>query len=100
MTAPRVLFVKLSSLGDVIHHLPAVSDLRLNRPEAHVAWAVESAYEELVRLHPGVSQAISVNLRSLRRRPHDGAEWRAFSSARRALNAERWDYVVDSQGLL
>ena len=53
MTAPRVLFVKLSSLGDVIHHLPAVTDLSRHRPDVHVAWAVEEAYAELVRLHPG-----------------------------------------------
>ena len=44
MPAPRVLFVKLSSLGDVIHHLPAVSDLRARRPEVAIDWAVEEAY--------------------------------------------------------
>jgi heptosyltransferase-1 len=100
MSAPRVLFVKLSSLGDVIHHFPAVTDLRKRWPNAHVAWAVESAYEGLVRLHPGVAQSIPVNLRSLRRRWLRPSEWSAFGASRRAIRKEHWDYVVDSQGLL
>ena len=54
MPQPRVLFVKLSSLGDVIHHLPAISDLRAHRPDVAIEWAVEEAYAPLVRLHPGV----------------------------------------------
>ena len=60
MPAPRVLFVKLSSLGDVIHHFPAVSDLRAHRPEVAIDWAVEEAYAPLVRLHPAVARAIPV----------------------------------------
>ena len=100
MPAPRVLFVKLSSLGDVVHHLPAVSDLSANRPDVHIAWAVEEPYADLIRLHPRITQAIPVNLRSLRRKFFDAGEWRSFSGARRALRAEPWDFVIDTQGLL
>ena len=60
MPAQRVLFVKLSSLGDVVHHMPAVTDLARARPGTHVAWAVEEAYAGLVRLHPAVSEAFPV----------------------------------------
>ena len=98
--APRILFVKLSSLGDVVHHFPAVSDVRRRWPDAHLAWAVESAYAGLVKLHPAVAQSIPVNLRSLRRAWHRRTEWRAFGSSRREIESGRWDYVVDSQGLL
>ncbi len=97
---PRILFVKLSSLGDVVHHFPAVTDVRRCWPDAHVAWAVESAYENLVRLHPAVAEAIPVNLRSLRRAWYRGSEWSAFGASRRAIRSGPWDYVVDSQGLL
>jgi heptosyltransferase-1 len=69
MPAQRVLFVKLSSLGDVVHNMPAVTDLARARPGTHVAWAVEEAYVPVVKLHPAVAEAFPVALRSLRRRP-------------------------------
>jgi len=100
MPAPRVLFVKLSSLGDVVHHLPAVTDLLAHRPDAHVAWAVEEAYAELVRLHPGVAEVIPVGLRGLKRDVLSPARWRRIGAARRALGRGGWDYVIDAQGLI
>lgn len=96
----QVLFVKLSSLGDVIHHLPAVTDLARHRPGARICWAVEEAYADLVRLHPAVAESIPVGLRALRRHPLRAERWRRLAAARRALGARRWDYVVDTQGLL
>ena len=100
MPAPRVLFVKLSSLGDVVHHFPAVTELLRHRPDLHVAWAVEEAYADLVRLHPGVREVIPVGLRGLKRHVLDLARWRSVGATRRALAAGDWDYVVDTQGLI
>jgi heptosyltransferase-1 len=100
MPAPRILLVKLSSLGDVVHLLPAVTDLAANRPDAHVAWAVETPYAELVALHPAVSRAIPVGLRRVRDRPWSPRGWRALRAAKAELRAERWDFVVDAQGLI
>jgi heptosyltransferase-1 len=100
MPAPRVLFVKLSSLGDVIHHLPAVTELLEHRPGTHVGWAVEEAYAELVRLHPGVSEVVPVGLRGLKRNIFSPSRWRRVGDTRRQLRAGRWDYVVDAQGLI
>lgn len=100
MPAPRVLFVKLSSLGDVVHHLPAVTDLAFHRPDVAIAWAVEEAYAPLVRLHPAVREVIPVGLRGLRSRPLQGSRWTQFAQARRALAHGNWDYVIDSQGLI
>ncbi len=99
MREPRILFVKLSSLGDVVHHLPAVTDLARQRPGAHVAWDVEEAYVDVVKLHPAIAEAIPINLRSLRRNPLRPSAWRDIAATRRALR-RGWDYVVDSQGLL
>jgi heptosyltransferase-1 len=100
MPAPRILMVKLSSLGDIVHHLPAVTDLAEQRPGAHLAWAVEEAYVDLVLLHPAVDEAIAVNLRSLRRNPLRASAWRGIGATRRALRLREWDYVIDSQGLV
>lgn len=100
MSAPRVLFVKLSSLGDVIHNLPAVSDLRARRPEVAIDWAVEEAYAPLVRLHPAVARTIPVALRRLRANLLAPAAWGALSGLRREMQANRYDWIVDSQGLL
>ena len=100
MGAPRVLFVKLSSLGDVVHHLPALTDFAHHHPDAHVGWAVEDAYVELVRLHPALTEAFPVNLRGLRRAPWSGAQWRSLAQARRSIGRQAWDYVIDTQGLL
>ncbi len=100
MPGPRVLFVKLSSLGDVIHNLPAVTDLAQHRPGARIAWAVEEAYADLVSLHPAVEEAIPVGLRSLRRAPFGAAGWKRMARARRAMRERRFDFVVDTQGLL
>jgi lipopolysaccharide heptosyltransferase I len=100
MASPRILFVKLSSLGDVVHNLPAVSDVAAHMPGAHIAWAVEDAYVDLVRLHPAVSEAIPVNLRALRRNLLRPSEWARVGKARREVRSTGWDYVIDTQGLL
>jgi heptosyltransferase-1 len=100
MSTPRVLFVKLSSLGDVVHHFPAVSDLHARRPEIAIDWAVEEAYAPLVRLHPAVSGVIPVALRRLRTSPLAPSAWAALSGTRRLLRASPYDWIVDSQGLL
>lgn len=100
MPAPRILFVKLSSLGDVVHHLPAATDLSRWLPGAHIGWAVEEAYADLVRLHPAVGEVFAVNLRRLREHPVDPAQWRRLGALRSALRAGRWDYVIDTQGLV
>jgi heptosyltransferase I len=100
MPAPRILFVKLSSLGDVIHHLPAVTDLAEHLPGAQLGWAVEESYAELVTLHPAISEAIPVSLRSIRRAPLSAGPWKRLAAARRTLGRGHWAYVVDTQGLL
>jgi heptosyltransferase-1 len=100
MPAPRILFVKLSSLGDIVHHLPAVTDLAERFPGARIGWVVEEAYVDLVKLHPAVAEAHAVNLRSLRRNPLRAASWRRIAATRGALARSHWDYVVDAQGLV
>jgi len=100
MPAPRVLLVKLSSLGDVIHLLPAVTDLARARPGIEIDWAVEEGFAPVPAMHPAVKRVIPVSLRRLRANPLSPAGWGALAGARAALRARPYDWIVDAQGLL
>ena len=95
----NILIVKLSSLGDVVHTMPAVQDLRAAFPEARIDWVVERGFAPLVQRCEGVRRAIPSDLRRWRKAPLARAtrhEWRAF---RTALHQDRYDAVIDLQGL-
>ena len=94
-----ILFIKTSSLGDVIHHMPALTEAHAHRPDARFAWVVEEAFAPLVRLHPALDLAIPVATRQWRLAPHRPATWRNMANFRRALRAHRLDEVIDTQGL-
>ncbi|HQQ63385.1 MAG TPA: lipopolysaccharide heptosyltransferase I [Pseudomonadales bacterium] len=96
----RVLIVKTSSMGDVIHTLPAVSDARANIPGIVFDWVVEEAFTEIPAWHPAVDRVIPVAIR--RWRKHIGAfigsgEWQQF---RARLQEKKYDCVIDAQGLI
>ena len=63
----HILLVKTSSLGDVIHNLPVVSDIRRQIPDAAVDWCVEENFAAIPRLYPGVGQVIPVAVRRWRK---------------------------------
>lgn len=95
----RVLIVKLSSLGDVAHTLPVVADIRAAHPDAVVDWVVEPAFAGLVRRVDGIHEVIEAPLRRWRERwwtAKTRAEWRAF---KQRLRRDRYDAVIDLQGL-
>jgi len=97
---PSILLIKTSSLGDVVHNLPVVSDIRARFPLARIDWVVEEAYGDIVGMHPGVQRAIPVALRRWRGNPFKLAHWREFRQFRRALSGVRYDCVIDTQGLI
>ena len=97
---PSLLLVRMSSLGDIVHTFPAVTDIRRERPAIRVHWAVEEAYLPLAGLHPGVARVIPVAMRRWRRRPFSAATWRELRAARAALAETDYDLVLDTQGLL
>jgi heptosyltransferase-1 len=96
----RILLVKTSSLGDVIHNLPVVTDLRGHFPDAVIDWVVEEGFAEIPRLHPGVRRVIPVALRRWRKALFTAATWREIGAFRAALQGESYDLVIDTQGLL
>ncbi len=94
-----ILFIKTSSLGDVIHHMPAVTEARRHRPDARLSWMVEEDYAPLVRLHPLVDEVIPVASRRWRKALLDAGTWREVRAFTRALREKRYDVIVDTQGL-
>lgn len=95
-----ILFIKTSSLGDVIHHMPAVSDARRYRPQARIGWVVEEAFAPLVRLHRAVDEVIPVASRRWRRTPLAPRTWREAGAFARAMREQPHETVIDAQGLL
>jgi len=96
----RILLVKTSSLGDVVHNFPVASDLQRQFPDAVIDWVVEEAYVPLVSLHPAVRRVIPVALRRWRSHLFSFATWRDIAGFRRAARTEQYDVVIDTQGLL
>jgi heptosyltransferase-1 len=96
----NVLFIKTSSLGDVIHHMPALVDARRARPDTTFAWLVEEAFAPLVRLHPGVSNVVPVAWRRWRKSLYAPATLSEIAGSLRDIRAVVYDDIVDTQGLL
>ena len=95
-----ILFIKTSSLGDVVHHMPAITDARRHLPDARLAWVVEEDYAPLARLHPGVDEVIPVATRRWRKSLFTPATWREIGRFRATLRARSFAAAIDTQGLL
>jgi heptosyltransferase-1 len=96
----RVLLVKLSSLGDVIHNLPVASDLARALPGVEIDWAIEAPYAEIAAMHPAIRSVIGVPLRALKKNLTSSAAWRHFLAARKQLSNQTYDAILDTQGLI
>jgi heptosyltransferase-1 len=94
----KILVVRLSSLGDILHLFPAISDLRRRHPDAQIHWLVEPTFAEVAGWHQGVDKVIPVPLRA-----HKKTWWKVpalLRGLRKQLRAENYDIVLDAQGLL
>lgn len=96
----RVLLIKTSSLGDVIHCLPAASDLAREVPGIELDWLVEEGLAEIPHLHGGVARVIPVAVRRWRQAPLSAETRRAVGELRRTLRSAGYDSVIDAQGLI
>lgn len=95
----KILIVKLSSLGDVVHAMPAVQDIRRALPDAQIDWVVETAFADLVRRCEGVSRVLPLELRRWRRAPWAAETRQAVAAFRAVLREQAYDRVIDLQGL-
>jgi len=95
-----ILFVKTSSLGDVVHNCPAVSDVARALPGVQIDWMVEEPFAGIARMHRAVRRVIPVAWRRWRAALWRPSVWSEIGAWRRALRAERYDAVVDTQSLV
>ncbi|MFA7891839.1 lipopolysaccharide heptosyltransferase I [Pseudomonas putida] len=96
----RVLIIKTSSLGDVIHTLPALTDAAHAIPGIRFDWVVEEGFAEIPSWHPAVDQVIPVAIRRWRKHLWQtvrSGEWKAF---KQRLRERQYDLVIDAQGLV
>jgi len=97
----KVLIVRLSSFGDIVHAYPALTDLSRARPAVEADWLVDESLAAFAGLHPAVGDVVPYPERRLRWPPTRWpALWRARSDIRGRLRQRRYDIVVDLQGLL
>lgn len=100
MAVQRVLIVRTSSMGDLVHTLPAVSDIARRFPGVVVDWVAEEGFAEIPAWHPAVDQVIPVALRRWRKAWWSAPVRRERAAYLRRLQCRRYDAVIDSQGLL
>ncbi|OOW01300.1 lipopolysaccharide heptosyltransferase I [Pseudomonas sp. MF6396] len=96
----RVLLIKTSSLGDVIHALPALTDAAHAIPGIRFDWVVEEGFAEIPTWHPAVDHVIPVAIRRWRKnlwQTLKNGEWRQF---KKRLRERKYDLVIDAQGLV
>lgn len=94
----KILIVKLSALGDIVHTVPVVDSIVHFLPQSEIDWVVEARLADLVRLHPLVRKVVEVDTRSWRSLEVVSALERGIFSSIRALCEERYDVVLDLQG--
>jgi heptosyltransferase I len=97
---PRILIVKTSSMGDVIHNLPVISDIHAHVPNAVIDWVVEESFQDIPAMHPGVTRVIPVAVRRWRKHLLRNKTWQEIGDVRRLLQKDRYDLIIDTQGLL
>lgn len=96
----KLLIVKTTSMGDVVHATPAVTDLLRALPGTQVDWLVEKPFAAIPALHPGVRRVLPLAWRKWRKKLFDRATWRAMGTLRADLRQEPYDLILDLQGLV
>ena len=103
---PKILLVKLSSLGDVLHNLPIVWDLRARLPDAQIDWVVEEGYVHLLAPllskdgYKGIDRIIPFSLRRWKKNLLKLSTWQEFFAFKKQLQMTAYDVIIETQGLL
>ena len=96
----KVCVIKTSSMGDVIHTLPALTDAQKAIPSLSIDWVVEENFAEIPRWHSAVNRVLPIALRRWRKSPFSIQTRNEWKNYRTLLQAENYDAVIDAQGLI
>ncbi len=96
--APRILLIRTSALGDIVHALPSLMALRRHLPKAHIGWVVEKAFAPLLEDHPDLDQVLPVDMRGWRRRPFAAGTWRGAGRALAEIDRFGAEIALDLMG--
>src|SRR5690554_4399691 len=95
----KILLIKMSSMGDIFHTFPAITDLKEKYPEATIDWVVEEGFAEIASWHPAIHRVIPIALRRWVK-DRNKRSWKELTQWRKNIRAETYDCVIDAQGLL
>ena len=96
----KLLLVKTSSMGDLIHTFPALTDLSKHRPnEYEITWLVEESFADIAKMHPMTKDVIIIGSRRWKKNLFNRQTWQEFRTFKKAVRHEKWDLIVDCQGL-
>jgi heptosyltransferase-1 len=96
----KVLLIKTSSMGDVIHTFPALTDVMRHCPSVQLDWVVEEKFSHLAALHPLVNRVIPVSIRRWRRAWWQKKTRQEFVAFIKNIRSTEYEYIIDAQGLL
>ena len=97
--AMQILLIKTSSMGDLVHNCPVVTDILTHYPDTRIDWVAEEAYQSIPKLHPGVRRVIPVAWRRWRKHLLQASTRREMGEFRDSLREVDYDLVLDTQGL-
>ena len=97
---PRLLIIKTSSLGDVVHNLPIIQDILTHQPGIVIDWVVEESFADIPALHPAVDRVIPVAIRRWRKHLFSRGIWHEIGAMRAQIKQDAYDLVLDTQGLV
>ena len=98
--ATKILIVRTSSLGDLVHMLPAISDIAAHVPDAQIDWLAEEAFAEIPSWHPAVHEVIAVSHRRWRKSWWSNQVRQERQVLKEKLHARHYDIVLDMQALM
>lgn len=96
----RILIVKTSSLGDIIHTLPALTDAARAIPNIKFDWVIEERFQAIPKKHSAVDRVIPINLRRWKKDKNFRSIFFGLKNFKKILNEKHYDLVIDAQGLL
>ena len=99
-TVMKVLIVKTSSMGDLIHTLPAVTDAANAIPDIQFDWVAEESFAEIPTWHPAIKKVFPIAIRRWRKNIGSRNTYEEIGAFYKEIKSQQYDYIIDAQGLL